>query len=50
MTFEAEVCVQVEASSEGEAEGKAREAFTRQDVEILSVLDVDLLTGDDGEE
>jgi hypothetical protein len=50
VTFEAEVCVQIEARSEEEAEQKGRESFTARDVQLGDVLDIDLLMGDDEEE
>ena len=50
VTFEAEVGVQVEADDEDSAEKRAQSIFTRQDVVLLDVLDIDLISGEDSAE
>ena len=42
VTLEAEVCVTVDANSEEEAYQQARILFTRRDVNITGILDIDL--------
>jgi len=49
VTFEAEVSTQVEAECEHDAEQIAQEIFSRQDVVLLDVIDIDLISGGDEE-
>ena len=49
VTFEAEVSTQVEAECERDAERIAQEIFSRQDVVLTDVIDIDLISGGDEE-
>jgi len=48
VTFDAEICVTVDANSKEEAEKQAGNLFTRRDVSITGVFAIDLI-GDESD-